>query len=374
MQPGPPTTSPAPPARPPLRPVSRRYRADLPLTEAALDTVRRCWDAAALPAPERAGALALLEWMCRSWGRTPLGGTAFRSTVAIDGSPFEPSIAWHGDDVELRCSIESLGAVPTAAAGQTAGWELTRLLGAEFGAQAGPCLALAELFTVPEPRGLFTIWHGVAWRAGAAPLFKVYLDPQAGGPERAGPVLDEAMRRLGVRTAWRRLADHVGGIGGPGRIPVGLALDLAGAASRVKVYLGHAGADAAAIDRYAAVARGHVPGAFTEVLRATAGEGPRWPKQPVTVYEMTAGAEAPANATLYIPVLPAAGNDAVARDRMSAFIRSVGGDPAPYAAFLETVADRPLGETALHNFVSYRPAPPGGRPRFAAYLAPGLFG
>ncbi|RCV54069.1 tryptophan dimethylallyltransferase family protein, partial [Marinitenerispora sediminis] len=353
-----------------------RYRADTSLTEAALDTVRRCWDALALPAPERAEALALLERLCDPWGHTPLDAVAVPATVAIDGSPFEPSVAWHGDRTELRCSVETLGAAPAAAAGQAAGWALTRRLGTEFGVSVGRCLALEDLFTVAEPRGLFTIWHGVAWRPGADPLFKVYLDPQAGGPQRAGPVLDEAMRRLGAEAGWRALLEHVGGLGGAGRIPVGLALDLDDAASaRIKVYLGHAGVDAAAIDRYASAARSHVPGAFAEVLRAVAGaEGPDWPKQPVTVYELTEGAAAPATATLYVPVLPAAGNDAAARDRMSAFVRSVGADPAPYAAFLAAVADRPLEETGLHNFVSYRPAPPGGRPRFAAYLAPGLFG
>ncbi|MEU3148642.1 hypothetical protein [Streptomyces sp. NPDC006999] len=232
-------------------------------------------------------------------------------------------------------------------------------------------LAVEALFTDGDPRGYFSLSHGVAWRRGGHPLYKIYLNPAVAGREHAVARTEEAMIRLGMERPWHALADHLGGIHGIAHEPVGLALDLSATReARCKVYLAHTGVTVDDIDAQSAVARDHVPGSFARALeRVTGCRESGWQKPPVTCWSFSSAQDAP-GATLYVPLIPGHSDDATAHDRVAAFMREENVHPAPYTAALHALSDGPLTESATQNFLSYRGGP---APRFAVYLAPGTY-
>nr|4YL7_A Chain A, Aromatic prenyltransferase [Marinactinospora thermotolerans]4YLA_A Chain A, Aromatic prenyltransferase [Marinactinospora thermotolerans] len=357
----------------PLRAVPGRYPPGATHLDAAVDTLVRCHAALGRAPSEAEAAVCLLRRLWGRWGNTPVERPGWRSYVAVDGSPFELSAAWNGDGpAEVRVTVEATADPPTPEGNQEAGWEYLRGLSRHPGAATARVLALEDLFRPQTPHDRCWIMHGMASRPGADPLFKVYLDPDARGAAEAPSVLDEAMDRLGVRAAWQGLRGWLDEHGGSGRIG-SLALDLADTDdARVKVYVQHAGLDWADIDRQAAVARGHVPGAFSAALEEITGTEVPPHKPPVTCFAFHRGVGVPTAATLYIP-MPAGVPESDARRRSAAFMRRSGLDSAAYLAFLAAATGDGEGVRALQNFVAYRPAAPGGRPRFACYVAPGLY-
>ncbi|MFC4564149.1 tryptophan dimethylallyltransferase family protein [Nocardiopsis mangrovi] len=360
--------------RHPLRPASDRYPRGTTVLEAAVDKTGRCLSALGRPPAEARALAALITDVWGVWADAPVATPAWRCYAAADGSPFELSASWTGNDVELRVTGEALADPPGPAANQELAWAHLRGIAGRPGVDLGQVLALEDLFRSDEPREHYWMMHGVAVRPGADPLFKVYLDPHVGGSEHAGDVIDEAMARLGMGAAWRRTLDHTGAFGGPGRIG-SLALDLTDPErARAKIYLQYPDHDARAIDSQAAIAAGHVPGAFAAALRTITGHSaPPFGKPPVTCFAFRKGRSVPAAATLYVPMIPEFPDDESARDRTAAFLSREGIDPGPYAAFLESLADLPLAETRNQNFIAYHPAPPGTTPRFSCYVAPGLY-
>jgi hypothetical protein len=208
----------------------------------------------------------------------------------------------------------------------------------------------------------------VSFSPGAAPGLKIYLNPNIAGYEHGLERTGEAMDRLGLGRPWRAVVEHLGAAARP----VVVAMDLsAGTDARVKIYVPHLDVDADAIDRMSAVAANHVPGLFAAALRRVTGHGgPAWKKVPVTCLTIMAGFEAAAAATLYVPLIPDLPHDAACCAAVTDLVRELGGDPSPYVALLQAVADRPLAASATHNFVSLRPGPD---PRFAVYLAPDVY-
>lgn len=350
---------------------STRYPASATYLQVFEDKLARCWDSLELPAPEQSAAISLLSELCTPWGHAPIGWPRYRSNISIEGMPLELSAAWEDDEVELRLTIESLGAPPTRHSCQEAGKALTRRLADYPGVAVEHCLGIEDLFTSASPNGLFPLWHGVAWRAGAEPLFKTYLNPGVRGENTTAATMAEATSRLGVAAAWQNLNDTTGY---PGE-PIGLALDLTTRASaRIKVYLRNDAADAAEIDRRACAASGHIPGTFERALRRITGHrGPGWRKTPATCFTLNPSAETPTSATLYVPLIPDFDDDARALDRVKRFMRDDGTAPEPYESFLHAISDVPLHASHAQNFVSYR-AQDHGRSRFASYVAPGIYG
>lgn len=357
----------------PLRFDSPRYRPTDGYADVACDKIERASTLLGVCDTERKEMLELVRELCGAWGELPIGNPPERACwVSIDGMPFEISFAWADNATELRLSLESPSHPGTAIARQRDGMAFTRSLASRSGVSIERYLAVEDLFTNPDPQGFFALSHGVAWRRGGHPLYKVYLNPAIAGREQSAARTEEAMIRLGLERPWQALADHLGGVDNIARQPAALALDLSDApAARCKVYLAHSGITADAIDAQAAVARDHVPGSFVRALAAVTGhrEPSGWHKPPVTCWGFDSTQPLP-TAVLYLPLIPGHPDDATARDRVSDFIRSEGTDPAPYAAALDTLADRPLGESRTQNFLSYRGGP---QPRFAVYVAPGVY-
>lgn len=357
----------------PMRFESTRYLPTDTYTEVACDRVWRAYESLGLTGETRESILALLQDLTGAWGRLPVGTPPKRAGwVAIDGMPFEPSVAWGDGKAGVRISLESPGD-GTALSRMRDGMDFTRRLAGRPGVSLDRLLAIEDLFTEDDPQGYFTMAHAVAWRPGRHPVYKIFLNPAVAGREQSAARTAEAMSRMGLERPWRALADHLGAFG-PEHEPVAVALDLVGDdAFRAQVYVAHSGVTAEGIDAKAAVARDHVPGLFARAFRQINGpdDAPAWGrKPPVTVYTFDHRHDLPSVAA-YVPMIPVHDNDAAARDRVLAFLRAEGVPEAEsYAKLLDALADRPLTESLTQNFISYRG---GASPRFSVYLAPGTY-
>ncbi|MFJ4686730.1 hypothetical protein [Streptomyces sp. NPDC088789] len=358
----------------PMRFDSPGYPPDETYAEVAADRVRRAWRSLGLTGESHASVLALLQELTQPWGGRPVGTPPERAGwVAIDGSPFEPSVAWAGDQAGVRLSLEAPGD-GTAFSRMRDGMAFTRRLAGRPGVSLDRLLAIEDLFIDEDPQGYFTLAHAVAWRPGADPEYKIFLNPAVAGRERSAQRTARAMRTLGLHTPWQALANHLGGEFGPAHEPVAIALDLTGGPDfRAQLYFAHSGVGPADIDAKAAIARDHVPGLFTRALEQINGPygTAAWRrKPPVTTFTLDTRHDLP-SATVYVPLIPVHDHDAAARDRVAAFLRSEGSLSAdPYSKLLDDLADRPLTESLTQNFISYRG---GDTPRFSVYLAPGLY-
>lgn len=286
--------------------------------------------------------------------------------------PFEASVAWVNGTAGVRLSLEPPGE-GTAVSRMREAMALTRRLAGRPGVSVDRLLKIEDLFVEDDPQGFFTMAHALAWRPGAHPQYKIWLNPAVAGREQSADRAEQAMLRLGLERPWRALVDHLGGFTSAHE-PVAIALDLVdGEDFRAQVYLAHSGVSAAEIDAKAAVAHDHVPGLFARALHQINGphDAAAWQrKPPVTTFALDTRHELP-SATIYVPLIPVHDSDAAARDRVAAFLRAEGSPAAdPYAALLDDLADRPLARSLTQNFMSYRG---GDASRFSIYLAPGTY-
>lgn len=354
-----------------VRFASPRYRPTDSYAHIAADKIRRAGAVTGTSEREQRSRAALVHELCGDWGRLPAGRPPERACwVAVDGMPFEVSLAWAGGRGEVRLSLESPSHPGTPSARQEAGRDFTRRLAGRPGVSVERFLAVEDLFTDPDPQGFFSLCHAVAWRPGGPPLFKMYLNPAVAGREQAVARTREAMIRLGMERPWRALARHLGGVDGVAHEPAALALDLTGREeARCKVYLAHSGVTADDIDAQSALAHDHVPGSFARALERVTGRRSSWAKPPVTCWDFSSARDTP-GATLYVPLIPGHADDAAARDHVTAFMREENVDPEPYTTALHALTDGPPTRTVTQNFLSYRGGP---TPRFALYLAPGTY-
>ncbi|MEV4441947.1 tryptophan dimethylallyltransferase family protein [Streptomyces sp. NPDC049577] len=356
-----------------LRFDSPRYRPTDSYADVAADKVWRAHTSLGLTGESRESILALVREVCAPWAGLPVGTPPEHSCwVSIDGMPFELSIAWAGDKPGVRLSLECPGS-GTPRSRMEDSMALTRRLAGRPGVSIDRCLRVEDLFTDDAPQGFFSVAHAMAWLPGRPPAYKVFLNPAVRGREQAAAATEEAMARLGLERPWRALAGHLDGVDDPAHEPVAVALDLVDTDEfRVQVYVAHSGVSAEDIDGMAAVARDWVPGTFARALSQINGphDAAAWQrKPPVTCFTLDSEHDAP-SAAAYIPIIPVHDDDAAARDRVAAFLRTEGLDPTSYARVLEAVADRPLSESVTQNFISYRG---GDDPRFSVYLAPGAY-
>ncbi|WP_327070408.1 tryptophan dimethylallyltransferase family protein [Kitasatospora sp. NBC_01302] len=358
----------------PLRFDSTRYLPTDSYAEVATDRVWRAHQSLGLTGETRASILALLQELTEPWGRLPVGTPPERACwVAIDGMPFEPSVAWVNGTAGVRLSLEPPGD-GTAVSRMRAAMALTRRLAGRPGVFVDRLLEIEDLFVEDDPQGFFTMAHAVAWRPGAHPEYKIFLNPAVAGREQSADRTEQAMLRLGLERPWRALVEHLGGAFTPAHEPVAIAVDLVGGDDfRAQLYLAHSGVSAAEIDAKSAVAHDHVPGLFARALQQINGphDAAAWQrKPPVTTFTLDTRHDRP-SATLYVPLIPVHDSDAAARDRVAAFLRAEGAPSAdPYVALLDDLADRPLSRSLTQNFMSYRG---GDAARFSIYLAPGTY-
>ncbi|MFI6085178.1 cupin domain-containing protein [Streptomyces sp. NPDC051217] len=323
-------------------------------TELALARLRNMCAALEPEGPAFGDAEAeLLCAVTEPWGRHEIPTRLdYHSLASNDGAPIELSMGFQrGSGPELRATWEALGERPGAAGRQLAAREATRSLREYTGVCLERYATVEDLFM---PRGSPPQWsaiHSVVWAAGRTPMFKVYLNPQARGAGEAPDLVAEAMRRLGLAKAWDKVdRHHDGALNGEGQELVYVALDLAATPeARVKVYLRHADADPAGLERAARVASRHRRGRVEEACHAASA--PLSPKPPITTLTLRGAEDEPATSTLYFPLSPNVRHDAAGRAVVAAVFEEAGLDSGPCFRALDALA----GDTApeLSHMLNY---------------------
>jgi DMATS type aromatic prenyltransferase len=348
--------------------------ADLSYADVGCEKLRRACGALGWDQASQGRVVHQFKRLLEPGGSQPIGKAPFLSFLANDQMPIELSVAWTPYGNEVRAYFESLGAPPTAESCQAAGLALTRRLATEPGVSLEHFMRVADLFLARIPSWPFSIWNGVMWRRGERPWFKVFLNPQIHGRQQSAAVVEEAMRRLGLRQSWASFLDHLGvsDFTGPARELGIFSLDLRDPAdARVRIYLRHAGATADDLEHAAACARNQRPGKVRQICRDMTGlAGPYRGKPPVTAVSFRVGEPKPASVTLYIPLDPNFENDDASRARVSAVLWEEGIDPAGYLATLRALADRPLAQSRVQSWLGYLA---GIEPRVAVYFATGAY-
>jgi DMATS type aromatic prenyltransferase len=298
-------------------------------------------------------------------------GPAWPSDISDDHTPFELSLALSERGPEARCLFEAKGSggdngLPARA---TAARTLNRQLAERYPLDLSRLTAIEDLFLPKAPHGSWAMWHAVAFRKGRAPEFRVYLNPHASGPGRAGAVIEEALGRLGFHGAFGTLLNHALRRGPELDDLRYFSLDLTATEARVKVYVFHEDSDAALLEEAARAAHNYAPGEVGDFCRLMAGPGP-WRARPIaTCYAFTAADRVrPLTSTVHVPIRAYAPDDRIAAKRLLAYAdhRAVG--PADLQGAIDAVAHRPLAAgSGLITYASMRAE--GNRPRLTAYLA-----
>lgn len=297
---------------------------------------------------------------------------SFVSDVGDDHTPFELSISLcAGAAPDLRVLAEPQGATPSLRSNRDAALDvLARLARGSGGSISLARLErIADLFLPEDPRGAFAIWIAAGGAPGA-PDVKVYLSPEARGPEHAPALVEEALVRLGLGAAWPALSRTLLARGTDRDELKYFSLDLsAHADARVKVYARHHDATIDDAERAASAARDHRAGDAAELLRSVGGRE-RYDRRPLATCLAYDGADParPRTATTYVPVNDYAPNDLVITQRVEALLARHAIDPAPYAAAARACARRPLEDgIGAQSYVAWKRR--AGAPVVTVYFA-----
>ncbi len=294
---------------------------------------------------------------------------AWPSDISDDHTPFELSVALSDRGAEARCLFEARGLTPDVAARATAARELNQRLATRHALDLSRLDTVADLFLPANPHGSWAMWHAVAFRPQRVPEFRVYLNPHARGPGRAGAVVEEALLRLGFSGAFRTILTHALRRGPELDDLRYFSLDLTPTEARVKVYVFHEDADAELLEEAARGAHNYMPGEVPDFCRAMAGAGP-WRARPIaTCYAFTAADRTrPMTSTVHVPIRAYAPDDRIATKRLISYADHRGVGAADLQRSIDAVARRPLAAgSGLVTYASMRAE--GAKPRLTAYLA-----
>ena len=257
--------------------------------------------------------------------------------------------------------------------GRDAGWrealEVVRRLRDHEGADIRGLEAVADLFapTSNAETSRFSLWLAAVPGLDRA-WFKAYLNPRARGVAAAPALVEEALGRLGLASAWEWLTASHGALSGDRLLYMGIDL-IAGASARVKLYVAHPGASAAQIERTCRDCRNYEPGDVPRWLDALASERPPDERPVLTCFAFTAGEPRP-EFTLHVPVRSYVEDDEDALARARRVMTKADGDRLE--AVVRAIADRPLDAgRGLITYVSLRAL--GGRSQVTTYLSPEAF-
>lgn len=305
--------------------------------------------------------------------RPPGQPPTWPSDVADDHTPIEYSVAFNeAEPPTLRILAEAQADAPDPAAYTAAAYRFLDRQVDRFGLATTKFDLVRDVFHTEQPQGAFALWYSLVLRSGRRPELKVYFNPAVRGADAAETLVVEALRRLGLQSAYPKLVDHglrPGELGGRDQLTF-FALDLHDEPqSRVKLYLSHY--DARVDD--AVRAAGIVDDVDLEqvaefCVTATGGPG-RYDRRPlVSSYTFTAGAEHPVGYSLYVPIRDYVDDDEQARQRVLELLTRYGLDASRLDPAIAAVARRPLRDgVGLIAHVSLRVGRP--RPGITVYLS-----
>ncbi|MFF3941883.1 tryptophan dimethylallyltransferase family protein [Streptomyces phaeofaciens] len=329
--------------------------------------------AAGVPDPVGAYGASLRELLGAAAGRPLSAPPPSPSFVSDDHSPaeFSLSLPW-GHPPAVRVLAEPGCTARTLAGGGREGWAAVERLARIWGFSTEPLRRIADLFLPAAPHGRFALWCAMDLRTHGDPGFKVYVNPEAQGRQRAPEVVEEALARLGHSAAWPGLRRGLAA-----RCPeedrfAFLAVDLgAWDVPRVKVYVAHRRFSAGRAEQAAGLLPGRHQGVFTEFCRVAGGRD-RFDRRPLVSCLTFTGADVsgPSACTLHLPVRDYARDDAEARARTLAVLARHGMDAAPLDRALAAMTPRPLTDgVGLISYLSLV-RQSRGPSRVTVYLSP----
>lgn len=318
--------------------------------------------------------LAIQSRLFDGWGqRVVPEGPLFPSHIGDDHSPYEYSLAFEpGGAVELRLLVEAQAASPTPAAVQAAALRLNSEICEHYRLPLTRFEAVENLFIVDEPRQ-FSLWHAVAWKRAGGADFKLYLNPQARGPEHSLALVKEAFERLGL-TRSQPLLDAMLRRGERDELKY-FSLDLSAAAeARVKVYVAHHDATLEDLETVMRLSPLHRDGDVARFCRQLLGDVRRFAQRAVTTcFSFTASSPLPSAATFHLPISTYLPRDCEALRSVSRVLRRHGADHDSYQRVFAAIARQPPGAgRATQSYASFRRERDGLR--LTTYLSPRLFG
>ncbi|MFO0555486.1 MAG: iron-containing redox enzyme family protein [Polyangiaceae bacterium] len=302
-----------------------------------------------------------------------LRATGWPSLISDDHTPFELSVLFGGASPQVRLMAELLPLDGPVTLSDTIDCALQTadVLRDRFGADLSTLSAISDLFLPENPTGPFGLWLAASFDDAGRPAFKAYLNPMIRGVRLAPRLLEEACARLGHASAWPYVA-RVLRRGVDLDEPRFLSIDLErSAGARFKVYGFHHGATPEYLAEVLSVVPHHDQVDVASFARTLMGGSGVFPgsRQPATCLAFTSESARPKTGTLHIPIRSIAGDDAVAERRLLQAVKGAGGDPAPVAASIEAMADRPLGGGV--GMIAWGAIRAGAdKPLFNLYLSP----
>jgi hypothetical protein len=300
------------------------------------------------------------------WGTAPAGtGSSMPCDIGDDGFPIEFSVAFAPDGTEVRVLVEARDASPEMTSRWAAGLALSQRIEERHGASLDRLRRIADLFAPTDPRAHFAMWHAVGFREDSAPRFKLYLNPQAQGKERATQTTEQMLERLGFArsggavTTRTRPEDEIRFV----------SLDLCPSRdARVKVYKVHPHATRGDIERELGAVPDLPPGLIIEFFEALVGsEGPFGGRPMTTYIALSSESEEPVGGTVHFPIRDYVADDAAVRERLCRIL--TGEARATYERSIAAFAARPLSAgVGMHSYVSLGVG--RGGPRITVYLSP----
>jgi DMATS type aromatic prenyltransferase len=303
-----------------------------------------------------------------AFSANPNGGWV--SEISDDNTPIEFSVTLSPIGSEVRVLFEPQGDAPTLASHRQAALLMHEELARAHGADLSRFRQVQDLFVPQDMRGPFALWSAVVFANGREPSFKAYFNPQARGPGRAVMLVEEGLRRLGLRRAWRHLAATLARRG-PHRDELKyFALDLsASEQARVKVYVRHHDATPEDLQIAATAAPGSNRGEAEDFARAMGGGARRFKERATFTCAAFVGGDddRPSATTQYVPVCAYALDDLEVEQRVSSYLLAQQMDSAPYRRLLASFANRPLNAgVGMQSWVAFRRY--RGVPRLTVYL------
>ena len=306
----------------------------------------------------------------------PLDRPPWPSDIADDHSPIEYSVAFDPDGTPtLRLLVECVANTPSPRANQVAALTAISALSAKLPMSLDRFAAVASPFLSDNPAGPFSVWFSLVARPDSPPMLKVYLNPLAHGQQRESRLVADALDRLGFTGGEQWLRRHQRGVSTVDRYSF-FALDLDGRPdARAKVYVSHADATRADVQRAAAASAHGDPAEVGEFCAVATGmDSPCSGRPLISAYTFLPGDGAvPSGYSLYVPVRDYVSDDAEAMARTRALSRRYGLPTSLVESAVDAVRDRDLAAgRGLIAHLSLRTGPP--RPGMTVYLSTEAYG
>lgn len=318
--------------------------------------------------------LAVQSFLLESWGEREVPPLApYPSRIGDDHSPYEYSVQFARDAIELRLLLEAQASVPGLWANQQAALALNNRITERYGVDTSRFQAVQDLFCPEDPHGPFSLWHAVCLDAESNPAFKIYLNPQVqSGVISPRELVIEAAERLGMSPQIKRVLDAVVRKGG---VPNYFSLDLSmRLGMRTKLYFSHQDVDARELEAIFSLCPRHLAGDVSNFCQSMLGHaGPLTKKKPVCYcFSFVEGSDAPISVTLHLPIAHYLVSDALVLHHVSGFMAQHGMPVREYQRAVTSLARRALGSTVgLQSYASFRRERSGMK--LTIYLSPELF-